>query len=230
MAQAHVPWLFDEITRQEPNRASALETAGSTSELIKAVVDSLRHELALGSARFGNEHALNNPADIRAVVQFHVGANLFDWFANARTGYRAQFRHGWEIGLAFNRELVLALREVINEALPSVIAARELRGEFEECGRVEVTKSVFAASLTPDLSKVWFCTKLIGLNGGTSNLPSGLVGPRLTLSAGATWPAPYRDGADSWLELKGAFLGSEGPYQPKTPEVRAKKLESTGEA
>ena len=91
------------------------------------------------------------------------------------------------------------------------------------------TVSQLVASLEPNLSKVWFCTALIQ-PGGVVQLPPGLTGPRILLDDGISWAAPYRDDADSWLDVKGAFVSSAGLYQPKDPVLRATKLHRTGEA
>ena len=230
MTQTPILWQFDQIALRYPDRANRLKSSGSSAELIKAITNALRSEFARHNVRIGNEHAQDNPDDVRVVVQFQVEPNLFDWFANARTGYRAQFRQGWEIGLAFNNNIIRGLKKIINEALPAKIKAWVLKSDFETCGQVEVASSIFAASLVPELSKIWFCTKLIGQNGKTKILSSGLVGPRLLLDDDTTWPAPCREENDCWLEIKGAFLGHEGPYQPKNPKCRAKKLASSGEA
>jgi hypothetical protein len=56
------------------------------------------------------------------------------------------------------------------------------------------------------------------------------TGPRIRLEGGQTWAAPAGDNVDSWLDIKGAFLGKNGPYQPKDPIERAIKLCETGRA
>jgi hypothetical protein len=44
------------------------------------------------NVRLGREHLDRDWNHVSAVVQFPVGTKLFDWFFNARTGYRAHFR------------------------------------------------------------------------------------------------------------------------------------------
>jgi len=69
-----------------------------------------RRDIARSGA-FGLEQADENATHLRAVIQFYVGQPLFDWFFNATTGYRAQFRIGWQNGLARNEALIQMLRQ-----------------------------------------------------------------------------------------------------------------------
>lgn len=223
-------WRFDDIACPEPHRASTLEAAGPPSALLKAIVSALDEALDRGDVRFGHEHAASQPDDCRAVVQFGVGAQLFDWFFNARTGYRAHFRGHYECGLGFNRQIIEALRLHLDARLPDVVFGRELNSVFADCGEAQIPKGFLMDSLTPGLSKVWFCTKRIQPDGAIEELPTGVVGPKILLDQGELWAAPCREDDSAWLDIKGAFLGKAGPYQPKAPICRAKTLQARGEA
>lgn len=214
----------------EPERAAALETAGPPTALLESIRVALDSALLAGEVRWGQEQACLQPQDLRAVVQLPVAPELFDRFFNARTGYRAHFRAHHEHGLEFNSRIIEAVRRMLDAALPGVVVGRKLNCEFADCGHVEITKLFLVTSLTPNLSKIWFCTKLIRRDGGVQDLPPGVTGPRILLDGGQSWAAPYREHGDAWLDLKGAFLGASAPYQPKNPITRAKTLQATGEA
>jgi hypothetical protein len=47
-------------------------------------------------------------------MQVHVGEKLYDWFFNARTWYRTQFRQESERGNAYNRDLIAAIQVVLS--------------------------------------------------------------------------------------------------------------------
>lgn len=223
-------WRFDAIASSEPDRASALKVAGPPRALIKALQSALEEALGIGEVRLGREHAASQWDDCRAVLQFGVGAQLFDWFFNARTGYRAHFRVCYECGLMFNNQIIETLRLHLDGSLPIFVPGRELNSEFEDCGEAQIPKGFLIASLASDLSKVWFCTKRIGPSGEIELLPTGVVGPRILLDGEHSWAAPYRADNSAWLDVKGAFLGNAAPYQPKDPIARAKRLQATGEA
>lgn len=223
-------WRFDQILSAEPHRAAALEMAGPPTALVNAIRTALENALASGDVRWGREQVSSGAVDYRAVVQFPVSAELFDWFFNARTGYRAHFRAHHECGLSFNAQIIETLRLSLDARVPQAVVGRQLTHLFQDCGEVQIAKTFLMSSLTPNLSKVWFCTKLIQRGGGIQDLPSGVVGPRILLDDDDSWAAPYRDDREAWLDVKGAFLGERGPYQPKDPEARAKTLQAKGEA
>ncbi len=223
-------WHFDEIASCEPDRAHLLEVAGPPGDLLREVTGALDAALASGDLRVGREHAAGHWDDCRAVLQFGVGARIFDWFFNGRTGYRAHFRQHHACGMGFNNQIIEALRHCLDAGLREVVPCRELDSEFKDCGGTEVPKSFLVQSLVMDLSKVWFCTNRLRPGGGTELLPMGIVGPRILLDGNVSWAAPYRGDETAWLDVKGAFLGDRGPYQPKDPVKRAERLQATGEA
>jgi hypothetical protein len=223
-------WCFTDIATREPQRISFLKGAPSWAALVEQVVRKLVNACQKGNIRLGMEQAEACPTDLRVVVQFHVGETLFDQFFNSLNGYRANFRQGWEIGLSHNEEIITALVGALAADLPSRVVARHLTARFEDCGAINVSRESIITLLEPFLSKIWFCGKLILAEGKVLPLPTGTVGPRLLLDDGTTWAAPARDESDAWLDVKGAFLGRIGLYQPKDPVVRAKRLQEAGEA
>lgn len=230
MTSASQNWSFGQIAAVDPQRASALEDAPSRVVLADAITTAFGSALTAGSARLGLEESGSNEGDIRTVLQFHVGAELFDRFFNARTGYRAQFWRGWETGLAFNFGIISALREAISDHAAPTVTVQRLSASFEYRGAMSATAGTLAASLEPALSKIWFCTRLMRDDADPAQLPLGLTGPRLVVADGVSWVAPFRDETNAWLDVKGAFLSATGPYQPKDPATRAKRLQSSGDA
>ncbi len=163
-------------------------------------------------------------------MQFHVGETLYDWFFNARTGYRAQFRHGAERGHAYNRDLTSAIRFVVGANLPAMITSRQIVGDFEDAGTVLISCEHALQSLDPDVSKFWCCGRLLLADGTVREMiPSG-SGPKLRVDEEMRWAAIMTSDSDAWLELNGAFLGSDGPYQLKPPALRGSLLQAKGEA
>jgi hypothetical protein len=223
-------WRFERIASEDAERASCLETAGSPSALVAALLGALAEGVESNTARFGSEDAEASPVDCRAIIQFQVPTQVFDWFFNGRTGYRAHFRAHPDCGLIFESQLLEAVRVQLGNIVSFSVPARRLNSGFQDYGATVLTKSFMLSSLAPHLAKVWFCAKLIGLDGVVRDLPLGITGPKLLLHGGAEWVAPFRDPSDTWLEIKGAFLGKEGPYQPKNPTDRAHHLHKTGTA
>jgi len=187
---------------------------------------------ALTSAqlRFGFDEAGPNADDLRAVLQFPVARQLFDWFFNAHTGYRAQFRLGWENGLARNQALIELLRVPLRAAGAMEIAARRLSWTFENRGLGPTSMSRVLTSLDPYLSKVWFCKKLMQADGQVTDLRVELSGPRLPFDDYDSWASVIADEGECWLDVKGAFVGPRGLYQLKDPAYRAQEMQRKGTA
>ena len=223
-------WSFSQIAVSEPDRALVLEEAPSAEALLDVLVEKFAKAVSGGQLRIGMEQAEPDPRDLRVVLQFHFGETESDQFFNATSGYRAQFRQDWHIGLSYNRAIIEALRGKVASMLPSEVFARHLTPKFEDCGSLMLPLEKVLASLDPDLSKVWFCGRLMTGEGRVVQLPSGTVGPRLQLDDQTTWAAIARNDVDAWLDVKGAFVGRDRPYQPKDPVARAKKLQVSGEA
>lgn len=154
-------WRFDAIFASEPHR-KVLWQDGAPQFLLAGVCDALAQALSCKNVRLALDYAERQPNDFRAVVQFRVGAELFDWFFNGRRGYRAHFRAHYECGLDFNCQLIDALRNVLDEALPDEIVARKVDYLFRDLGELQIGKTVLTTSLVPRLSKVWFTISGIG--------------------------------------------------------------------
>ena len=223
-------WSFDEIAAVEPARAVLLESAPAPEQIAALTVQLFEAALARGDLRVGWSESRVRPPDCRLVMQFHVGETLYDRFFNARTGYRAQFRHGSQRGHTFNRDLAGAIRDVLAVNLPATITARHIVGDFEDVGTSEISRVHALQSLDPELSKLWCCGRLLLGDGRVREMiPSG-SGPKLRIDETTRWPAIVTSDSDAWLEVNGAFLGPGGPYQIKSPAFRGESLQSKGEA
>jgi hypothetical protein len=225
-------WRFDKVEEDCPDRAKTLKAAGSPAALLHALQGALDKAIKDSSLRIGREQNKQRADERRAVVQFHLGNDLFDWFFNARTGYRAHFRVHYKYGLRFESQVIKGLRLRLDHKLPDTIFGRELSAEFENCGPAQISKTFLSASLAGYryLPKVWFCTKRIRLDGGMDGIFPSVSGPKILLDEDDCWAAFYPEGDSAWLDVKGAFLGRPGPYQPKGPIGRAKKLHVRGTA
>jgi hypothetical protein len=166
----------------------------------------------------------------RAVIQFRIPPDLFDWFMNARTGYRAHFRVNSQCGLEFNGDIVDTLRDRLAIELEERVPGYLLKKDLVNCGPTLIPKQFILASLTRNESKVWMCTLVVGPDGEPTPLPIERLGPKIIISAANLWPAPYSPAEDAWLDVKGAFRGPSGPYQLKDPRWRAQHLHETGTA
>ena len=127
-------WRFDGIAELEPDRARKLQEAGPPELLQVQIQSALRDGFSDGSVRLGWEPAHGEPEHRRGVVQFPVTPALFDWFFNARTGYRAHFRVHSECGLKFNTNLIERICQVLRKQLPTFMDVRLLDTEFEDQG------------------------------------------------------------------------------------------------
>lgn len=223
-------WTFSSIAAVESKRAECLQAAPPWEAIRQLVVQRFSRELQTNNVRFGLEQSGENPDWLRAVVQFHVGEMLLDWFFNSLTGYRAQFHRDWCNGLRENEQLVADLRSHLSKQSIASIIGRLLSASFEDRGTTQVAVDRLVLSLDPHLSKTWFCKYILDGGGGLREVPLGVTTPRLEFPNGDYWLAISQDDPDAFLELKGAFLTPTGLYQPKSPEVRAKAIGSTGEA
>src|SRR5262245_58535374 len=222
-------WRFDEISRTDATRVARLNAAQSSDELCIAVVRALATAPLMGNLRIGKESAENNDVHHRIVIQFHVGADLFDLFFNSCTGYRAQFRRSAEIGLRFNEFLIAQLKGTIDREWRNELSGRLLDHLFNDRGPVQIEKAFVLRSLDTRLAKMWMCTRRMTVEGSVADLPLGLTNEKLLLPNNVQWAVLSRNDQDAWLEVKGAFVG-EQLYQPKDPFFRASRLHLSGEA
>lgn len=224
-------WTLGEFDAHDPERAQHLRQAPPWQELVGSVRDALRVALESNSARFGLDESGRDSDDLRGVVQFQLDKPLFDWFFNATSGYRAQFRIGSANGLAMNAHLICELASELTRFADADIALHRYTCEFTYKESTPDKVCRVATTLDPRLSKVWVCEKLIGRTGQIEQLFVSRTGPKLRLSETDSWSSLYPEDACGWLDVKGAFVPSVGrPYQLKSPEARASTLEERGSA
>lgn len=223
-------WQFECIKRDDPDRAKTLESAGPPEGLVNALASALKSEFDRKNVRWGWENAVDSEGDCRAVIQFQATPELFDWFFNARTGYRAHYRASVELGLSFNSQIIQAIRDCVDANIAGPIAGRELKNDFQDVGPIQIRKRLLLKSLDRKLSKLWLCGKLILPKGGIKPIPMGYGGPKLILNSDRCWEALYLGTEPIWLDCKGAFSGEAEIYQIKCPLDRARKLHVTGRA
>ena len=136
----------------------------------------------------GMEEAEKHPTDLRVTLQFHIGETLSDYFFNAVTGYRGKFRRGWQCGLRYNRILIEGVGAILAECNKAKFAAR-------------------VAGLVPDLSKVWFCGRLIGADGRVTALAFGVTARReLRLNDNMCWASIWRAEQDALWSTYGVKM------------------------
>lgn len=224
-------WTFDEFDAHDSERALHLRRAPSWSELVGAVRGALRAAIESNNARFGIDESGRDSRDLRGVIQFQLGTLLFDWLFNSTTGYRAQFRIGRANGLAMNAQLIGELAAELGRFATTEAVIHRFTSEFIYKESTQGTVGQVVSTLDPKLSKVWACERLIGNTGQIENLLVSRTGPKLLMPDTEPWFSFYPEDADGWLDVKGAFVSLAGqPYQPKSPEERAAKLEERGSA
>lgn len=188
--------------------------------------------------------------ELRSIIQIRVVPELYDWFFNARTGYRAQFWINPEAGMRFNETLVEAAKAVLEAKLLETVVVRKIDVEVKDGTRVEkdagalnMPRKTFLASLIPSASKIWIGERLYDPEGGAIELigtetlraaeksTAKLCVPRWEKAGKPEGVfAPYPAAADcSWFDLKGGFLAAEGAaMQSKPQEKRARDIHETG--
>lgn len=240
-------WDFSEIRKHDALRAARLERAGSSDELISALENELERAIGDGKVRFGLDSVSNEFKECRVIIQFSVNRDVYDWFFNARTGYRAQFWVSPEVGLAFNQRLVDRLRVILCERLTAPVEARRIIVQYDgqtrqekDGGECSLRLWGIERSLVPQASKIWICERLIQPSGrdpeniGFAVLSSAqrsmpkLMVPKWSRNNGEGLRAPYPEAECSWLDLKGAFICDDGARQLKVPLKRATDLFHVG--
>ena len=232
-----------------------MESVGSSKNLLASLAAAL--DLAIDQAKFriAVDSKENSFVELRAITQFHVPPELYDWFFNSRAGYRARFWISPEDGTSFNEEIAQALAGVLSRRLPTTVPVRCIEVELQGASRVEtdvgartIPRDVLLRSLTPGASKIWIGERLYGGEAGTitdigfatlseaARSPAKLCIPRwaeaahpTTKEKGEGLRAPFPSPENSWLDLKGGFLNAEGmPGQIKPQDERAKHIHLYG--
>jgi hypothetical protein len=219
-----LPW---DLSALPPERAQAL-----ADENVEPLLERFQNALTLALAtenlvRYGWETAGESPYRERAVVQFQTDDAFFGYLMNGRLGYRARYLVGPIDGDALNTQLVKCAVEALCEGT-GAISATSLDADFVGQGSIDVDRETFLRSLVPQLSKVWFARLVIGIDGNVVRMPIALEEPRIQVGKGEGWKVINADRGTGWLDIKGAFLNPEGPYQPKSPVKRSIGLHETG--
>jgi hypothetical protein len=141
--------------------------------LARTLAESLDQAIDYANFRIAIDSKENKFVERRAVVQFQITPDHYDWFFNARTGYRAQYWIDPAVGTAFNMRIVELLAEVLTFRLPPLITARRVEvltisGSRQErdTGSIDIARNEIAKSLRPDASKIWLGERLYSLSGG----------------------------------------------------------------
>ena len=198
----------------------------------------------------------NEFVECRSIIQFSVTQEIYDWFFNGRTGYRAQFYIDSKCGLVFNRDFIDVLTGILRGLLLDEVEVRLVEVEVANGTREErvvgermISSERFIASLVPDRSKLWICewlhpgnkeelTENIGfsvLSDAARYLPklcvprwARVINPK-TGQQGEGLRAPFPGRNYAWIDLKGGFVGTDGqPAQIKDQTGRARQLHETG--
>lgn len=119
-------WSFRRISDVDRVRAARLESAGSSDDLVGSLAEALSGAADRGELRIAVDSIRNTFTERRAIVQFRVAPELYDWFFNARTGYRARFWIDPKVGLAFNIQIVETLAAVLSRGEPTTVIARQV--------------------------------------------------------------------------------------------------------
>jgi hypothetical protein len=247
-------WSFEKISDSDPCRSVRLESCRPPRALIGAFTQTVAAAKA-PDLRVGVDSICNRFEKCRSIVQFKIPIGLYDWFFNARTGYRAQFWVSAEHGLKLNEQLLSRLRKVLADRFGEEIPVRKIRVDFDDGARSEhdvgkmiLKRSELFQSLEPRISKIWIGEHLIGTRKGpltnilfptlsaAAQSPAKLCIPRWanaknpkTGAVGEGLRAPLPDAEYSWLDLKGGFLTPDGKLsQIKPQDDRAEQIRDYG--
>lgn len=248
-------WGFEEIRASDPDREARLEAAASPDSLIAALAAAVEQANCSGDIRIGLDSRDNQFIDCRAIIQFRVDPDLYDWFFNARTGYRAQFWISPDNGIEFNGKITKELADFLSRRLPQQVTTRRIATTYDgqsredkDLGAATVHREHIVRSLEPRASKIWICERLIQHDSGTIKdigfvllSEAALYLPKLCIPrwASAEHPktkergeglrAPYPCPDYAWLDLKGGFVGRDGTViQVKPQDERAMQLYQRG--
>jgi hypothetical protein len=241
-------WSFDEIREVCAARADRLEHAGSSDDLMAELAVAAVEGLKNDTIRFGIDSINSEFRAVRVTIQYQVSPDLFDWFFNGRTGYRAQFWVSPDVGLHFNSNALKLLLKDWGAFVDGAVSARMIRVDPEDhhekdVGPYSIAERLMKQSLHPDFSKFWICERLIQPSGGDPKCVGGIIDacsrPKLVIprwanatpkkgdkGEGCRAPYPEREGA--WIDLKGGFVEDGELQQIKPPLERALSLNACG--
>jgi hypothetical protein len=130
-----------------------------------------------------------------------------------------------------NARLISEIRTELERFATTDMVIHNYSSSFTYKASAPGTIGRVAETLDSQLSKVWVCEKRIDNAGQVENLFVSRTGPKLVMPDADPWSSFYPEDADGWLDVKGAFVTPVGvPYQLKSPEERAAKLEERGSA
>ena len=235
-------WGFGRICA---SRAACLESAGTPDDLIQSLEEALDDACTLNSLNIAIDSKNNTFCDRRVIIQFQVAPKLYDWFFNARTGYRAQFWISPTNGMSFNEKIIASLKAVLKARLPDSVSVRRIKVIPESGSRTEsdagidhITRDLILRSLDPAESKIWIGERIYDPQ-GVENINVGLAVltdaaqslekldvPRWAAAVnpdsgetGEGLRAPFPCAEYSWLDLKGGFLDPQGQIEQIKPQV-----------
>lgn len=248
-------WGFDAIRGVDAARGDMLERAGSSDELVSALIHVLDEAQQTGAIRLAIDSKQETFESFRAVAQFSVDRELYDWFYNARTGYRAAFWRDPMKGIELNQTIVAALARKLIERLNDEVAVRaiqivetnETSREDQDRGQRLIPRNLFARSFDPSIAKIWICERLYRIDGsriddiGFPIFREARAAPKLTIprwasavisesdAPGFGLLAPRPPAEYCWLDLKGGVIAKSGELvQPKPNDLRALQLHNFG--
>lgn len=234
-------WSFAPLQAIDSPRAERLERAGTADQLIDALVSAVADAATQKTLGIAVDSLENRGVEWRAIVQFPVTPDVYDWFFNARTGYRGQHWISPKMGLAFNSDAVEAVSSKLLASLPDPATARHIKlvqsGGMRierDVGSRELPLSLVRTSLDPGQSKLWICERLYHMDGVQPLDLSGLVSthrlkiPRWERGDGEL--GTYALDADhALIDLKGGFVHRDGrAVQRKDQAERAEQIYATG--
>lgn len=247
---AESDWSLASIRAADRERADRLSTCGPPEALTRELQSALWKAMERHEFRIAIDSKDNAFIEQRAIVQFRVDRETYDWFFNAKTGYRAQFWLCPFIGIAFNKSVTEALSDALLQCLPQQVCARRIKVVVDvdrteaDVGCCTVSRKMIRTSFATDESKIWIAERRydgpditeIGfavLSAAERCLPKLCV-PRWVENpargvTGEGLRAPYPEDDHSWLDLKGCFVSSDGEAsQIKPQKERAEKIHNHG--
>jgi hypothetical protein len=224
-------WDFSKIAQIDTALAQELQSCPDSQEIASAVISKFQQAFESNQLQIGWERSSLDCSHHRVVVQFQVGATIYNQFFNGLSGYRGQFYFSETNGLRFNAVLISKIRNYLLRHMTSVVVPFEIGAKFiSVIGKVVVSKEQIFSSLNPTMAKAWRADCLITNSAKLEPVELVGIGPKIGLPGNQEWDSLIRSEDDSWLEIKGAFLSNSLLYQIKTPWERAATLHARGTA
>lgn len=213
---------FDDIASVDAERAARLSAAPSFEVIVAEVIQGLRR--AIERKQF--QCAMDYPpyGGKRAIFQFQICPQLYDWFFNSRSGIRAQYRVSPDQGIRATATIMKAATDVVVASLPVEFPVRHVKVD-RDLGCLVCERAFFRESLSHEDAKVWVGEWIVtGKQGLLTEVPMYDEPYVLFGDNSSTAPAPYGPIELTWLDLKGAVIGGE---QTKDRFERATQIHRT---